>query len=267
MRATLRQGLHGWEVTDCTVTMTHSGYWPRQSHSHATFDKSMSSTAGDFRDAHAARADGARCAQAGTRGATSRCTGSALELPADALGPLCPAWRGCGARAGGAGVRGEACMLEGTIPAARVHELQQPPAGADPRRGRAGVARSTATRVPTHMLAPSARKGLVSGRAGGRPPARRCRPRRRRGPQPRGNDLGVQVVRFTPGTSPTAMRRGRPKAGARCLTDLSALNALAVVPKNARTFAATIKAEQGVRPCGRTMSIDQRVRSRPVARC
>ncbi|HEV2344840.1 MAG TPA: GTP-binding protein, partial [Actinocrinis sp.] len=26
---TLRQGIHGWQVTDCTVTMTHSGYWPR----------------------------------------------------------------------------------------------------------------------------------------------------------------------------------------------------------------------------------------------
>jgi ribosomal protection tetracycline resistance protein len=50
VRATLRQGLNGWEVTDCTVTMTHSGYWPRQSHAHATFDKSMSSTAGDFRN-------------------------------------------------------------------------------------------------------------------------------------------------------------------------------------------------------------------------
>jgi hypothetical protein len=31
------------------ATMTHSGYWPRQSHAHATFDKSMSSTAGTFR--------------------------------------------------------------------------------------------------------------------------------------------------------------------------------------------------------------------------
>ena len=42
---TLQQGLYGWEVPDCTVTMTHSGYWPRQSHAHAMFDKSMSSTA------------------------------------------------------------------------------------------------------------------------------------------------------------------------------------------------------------------------------
>lgn len=46
---TLREGIYGWQVTDCIVTLTHSGFWPRQSHAHATFDKSMSSTAGDFR--------------------------------------------------------------------------------------------------------------------------------------------------------------------------------------------------------------------------
>jgi len=45
----LHQGLYGWEVTDCTVTMTHSGYWPRQSHAHQGFNKSMSSTGADFR--------------------------------------------------------------------------------------------------------------------------------------------------------------------------------------------------------------------------
>ena len=26
VQETLRQGLYGWQVTDCTVTMTHSGY-------------------------------------------------------------------------------------------------------------------------------------------------------------------------------------------------------------------------------------------------
>ncbi len=45
----LQQGVCGWEVTDCVVTLTQVGYWPRQSHAHASFDKSMSSTAGDFR--------------------------------------------------------------------------------------------------------------------------------------------------------------------------------------------------------------------------
>lgn len=45
----LQQGMYGWHVTDCVVTLTHTGFWPRQSHAHANFDKSMSSTAGDFR--------------------------------------------------------------------------------------------------------------------------------------------------------------------------------------------------------------------------
>lgn len=49
VRATLHQGLQGWEATNCRVTMTRSEYWPRQSHAHARFDKSMSSTGADFR--------------------------------------------------------------------------------------------------------------------------------------------------------------------------------------------------------------------------
>ena len=49
VRATLAQGLYGWQVTDCRVTLTHTGYFPRQSHAHAHFDKSMSSTGTDFR--------------------------------------------------------------------------------------------------------------------------------------------------------------------------------------------------------------------------
>ena len=32
VRETLRQGIYGWEVTDCTVTMTIASYKPRQSH-------------------------------------------------------------------------------------------------------------------------------------------------------------------------------------------------------------------------------------------
>lgn len=50
VRAALRQGLRGWPVTDCTVTMTSSQYWPRQSRPHQKFDKSISSVAADFRN-------------------------------------------------------------------------------------------------------------------------------------------------------------------------------------------------------------------------
>jgi ribosomal protection tetracycline resistance protein len=46
----LKQGLHGWQVTGCRVTLTSSGYAPRQSHSHQKFNKAMSSVGADFRN-------------------------------------------------------------------------------------------------------------------------------------------------------------------------------------------------------------------------
>ncbi|WP_322919175.1 translation factor GTPase family protein [Nocardioides renjunii] len=49
VRGGLRQGPHGWEVTDCVVTMTASAYYPRQSRPHQKFDKSISTVAADFR--------------------------------------------------------------------------------------------------------------------------------------------------------------------------------------------------------------------------
>jgi ribosomal protection tetracycline resistance protein len=49
VQQTLQQGLFGWQVTDCRVTLTHTGYAPRQSHAHQGFSKSMSSTGADFR--------------------------------------------------------------------------------------------------------------------------------------------------------------------------------------------------------------------------
>jgi ribosomal protection tetracycline resistance protein len=50
VRAALQHGLYGWPVTDCTVTMTSSQYYPRQSKPHQKFDKSISSVAADFRN-------------------------------------------------------------------------------------------------------------------------------------------------------------------------------------------------------------------------
>ncbi|WP_250036369.1 elongation factor G [Paractinoplanes maris] len=49
VRTALRHGRNGWPVTDGTVTMTSSQYWPRQSRPHQRFDKSISSVAADFR--------------------------------------------------------------------------------------------------------------------------------------------------------------------------------------------------------------------------
>ena len=120
---TLGQGLHGWQVTDCVVTMTHSGYWPRQSHAHATFDKSMSSTARDFRQLTPLVLMDA-LAQAGTRvyEPMHRFT---LELPADTLGAALPVLAGLRAVPRATTPRGAAYLVEGELPAARVHELTQ----------------------------------------------------------------------------------------------------------------------------------------------
>jgi ribosomal protection tetracycline resistance protein len=121
--AALSRGNHGWRVPDCVVTMTHSGYYARQSHSHATFDKSMSSTAGDFREltrivmARALRAAGTVVHEPVHR--------FRLEAPADALGPLLPLVGRLGGVPEPPVLEGAACVVEGEIPAAQVHELRR----------------------------------------------------------------------------------------------------------------------------------------------
>ncbi|MFJ8845900.1 GTP-binding protein [Streptomyces cyaneofuscatus] len=121
--STLTQGIHGWQVTDCVVTQTHSGYWPRQSHSHGTFDKSMSSTAGDFRNlTPLVLMDALR--RAGTQ-VYEPMHRFRLELPTDTFGALVPVLARLRAVPGPPEMRGALCTLEGELPAARVHELQQ----------------------------------------------------------------------------------------------------------------------------------------------
>ncbi|RPF38825.1 translation factor GTPase family protein [Streptomyces sp. TLI_185] len=123
VRETLGQGLHGWQVTDCTVTMTHSGYSPRQSHAHQGFDKSMSSTGYDFRGltplvlVEALRRAGTRVHEPMHR--------FRLEAPADTLGALLPVLAALRAVPQTTETRGAACVLEGAVPAGRVHELEQ----------------------------------------------------------------------------------------------------------------------------------------------
>ncbi|MFC6064803.1 elongation factor G [Streptomyces ochraceiscleroticus] len=124
VRETLRRGgPHGWRVPDCSVTLTHSGYAARQSHAHAVFDKSMSSTAGDFRDLtplvlmRALRQAGTEVHEPVHR--------FLLDLPADALGPVLPVLARLGAVPDTPLLRNSACRLEGTIPAAGVRELQR----------------------------------------------------------------------------------------------------------------------------------------------
>lgn len=110
VRKTLGQGLCGWRVTDCTVTLTHSGY------------SSPGSTAGDFRKLTPLVLMNA-LEQAGTV-VCEPLYRFRLEIPADAFGPMLAALARLRAIPQTSAVRGSSYVLEGEIPAAKIHELQ-----------------------------------------------------------------------------------------------------------------------------------------------
>ncbi|WP_329069644.1 translation factor GTPase family protein [Streptomyces sp. NBC_01429] len=110
-RDTLTQGTHGWQVRDGVVTLTHSG-----------FDSRLS-TAGDFRNLtplvlmEALRRAGTTVYEPMHR--------FRLDLPADTHGSVLPLLTRLRAIPETLTGRGASYLLEGDIPAARVHELEQ----------------------------------------------------------------------------------------------------------------------------------------------
>jgi ribosomal protection tetracycline resistance protein len=123
VRQTLGQGLYGWEVTDCQVAMTHSGYLAKHSLGHQRFTKSMSSTGEDFRKlTPLVLMDALRQARTVVCEPIHRFR---LEVPDDTLGTVLPVLARLEAVPGTPARRGPSYRLEGEVPAARVHELQQ----------------------------------------------------------------------------------------------------------------------------------------------
>jgi ribosomal protection tetracycline resistance protein len=123
VRETLRQGIYGWEVTDCMVAMTHSGYLGRHSLGHQRFNKSMSSTGEDFR-----KLTPLVLMSALQQARTVVCEPIhrfRLDAPADTLGPLLSALTQLRAVPHTQVTEGASSTLIGDIPAARVHELRQ----------------------------------------------------------------------------------------------------------------------------------------------
>lgn len=120
---TLRQGLHGWQVIDCLVTMTHTGYWPRQSHTHQRFSKSMSSTGADYR-ALTPLVLMAALREAGTI-VEEPLYAVRAEVPAATAAAAAALFARLRGRTLAQTVRGDAAVLEGEVPAASVHSLQQ----------------------------------------------------------------------------------------------------------------------------------------------
>ncbi|MDG4750965.1 TetM/TetW/TetO/TetS family tetracycline resistance ribosomal protection protein [Micromonospora sp. WMMD718] len=118
VRAALRQGRHGWPVTDCTVTMTASRYWPRQSRPHRKFDKSISTVAADFRNL-APVVVAAALRQAGTR-VCQPIERFDVNLPRHAVETVLALLGRLGAVVHDTAVAGGYLEVSGTLPSARV---------------------------------------------------------------------------------------------------------------------------------------------------
>jgi ribosomal protection tetracycline resistance protein len=115
---TFRQGIHGWQVTDCVVTMTHSGYTPPPPYGWSKW----SSAAGDFRNLtplvlmNALRRAGTQVHEPVHR--------FRLDVPVEALAAVQAALPRLHAVPEPPTLSGASYLLEGEIPAGRVHDLQ-----------------------------------------------------------------------------------------------------------------------------------------------
>ncbi|AWL41975.1 GTP-binding protein [Streptomyces sp. SM18] len=111
VRATLKQGLAGWEVLDVLVTLTHSGF------------ASPVSAAGDFRKLTPLVLMNA-LKQAGTQ-VYEPVSRFELEVPAENAGAVLLNLVECGAVPETTRGQGRNCLVEGTIPARTVQKLEQ----------------------------------------------------------------------------------------------------------------------------------------------
>ncbi len=120
VRHALGEGLYGWRVTDCVVTMTHCGY---SSPDGSAATRGPLSTAADFR-----KLTPLVLKQALERAGTMVCeptVRACLELPVQVLGSVMPALARLGAAVGTPSVQGEVATIEAVLPAARADDLQR----------------------------------------------------------------------------------------------------------------------------------------------
>ena len=111
VQETLRQGLYGWQVTDCKITLTHSGY------------VSPSSSPADFR-----KLLPLVLMNALQKAETQVCEPLQqfhLEIPVNTVGPILATLARLDATIHGQEMQVSTSTLEGEIPVAKVHELLQ----------------------------------------------------------------------------------------------------------------------------------------------
>ncbi|MGO8957004.1 MAG: GTP-binding protein [Streptosporangiaceae bacterium] len=122
VRDTLRQGLHGWRVTDCVVTMNRCNYYVGDGPGKQVLATERT-TAADFRKLtplvlmQAVKQAGVVVCEPMTR--------VILEIPVGTIGGVLSALAQLAAAVGTPSVRGELSVLEAVLPAAQVHSLRQ----------------------------------------------------------------------------------------------------------------------------------------------
>jgi ribosomal protection tetracycline resistance protein len=119
VRRAMREGLSGWAVSDCVVTMTRCGY---SSPDGPPSTRGPLSTAADFRNLTPIVLMRA-LADAGTV-VCEPVVRAGLEIPATALGPVLTAVGRLGGAVRRQSVRDGIATVEAVVPAARVYELQ-----------------------------------------------------------------------------------------------------------------------------------------------
>jgi ribosomal protection tetracycline resistance protein len=120
VRQALREGLRGWQVTDCVVSMVECVY---ASPDGPPSTRGPLSAVADFRDLTPLVA-----VQALADAGTTVCEPMhrfQIELPAESLGAVLPALTSLRATPEAPTMRGSSCLLEGEIPAAQVHRLHK----------------------------------------------------------------------------------------------------------------------------------------------
>ncbi|MBP2325862.1 ribosomal protection tetracycline resistance protein [Kibdelosporangium banguiense] len=108
---TLRDGLHGWQVVDCVVTLTHTGY------------SSPVSVAADFRNLTPLV-----LADALGKAGTTVCEPwdrVELDIPDESVSPVLSLLVQCDAVPDMPVIRGGSAMIEGVVPSARLREVER----------------------------------------------------------------------------------------------------------------------------------------------
>jgi ribosomal protection tetracycline resistance protein len=121
VRSGLAQGLSGWAIPDARVILTHSGYYPRQSHMHQKFSKTMSSVGADFRNLAPVLIH-----QALRQARTVVCEPVEtfqLEIPVNALPAVTVTMARLSGSMTGAAPVGDALAVTGTLPSRSVQPL------------------------------------------------------------------------------------------------------------------------------------------------